>query len=170
MPDGKKWIRCVAYTLEILILYALQQTPQVFPVIFGARPLLMIPAAVTIAMMEDEGTTMGFAVFAGLLLDFSAGGSLGFYAAVLAVLCFVVSRMSHTILRVHMLSAALSGLWVTVITVFLGWIFRFVARGYTGAGYAALHFYLPTCLYTMLLLPLIFIINRGIARTFVRPH
>lgn len=170
MPDGKKIIRFIAYTIEILILYALQETPLLFPPIFGAKPLLLIPAAVTVAMVEREGAAMGFGILAGLLLDFGVGGGLGFYGAVLAVLCFVVSRLSTTILRVSMLSAVVSGLWVTVLTVFLGWIFRYTFGGYSAASYVALHHYLPVCLYTLLFFPLVFYINRGIARTFWREY
>ena len=168
MPDGKKIIRFTAYALEMLVLYALQQTPGLFPMIFGAAPLLVIPAAATIAMLEKETAAMSFGIYAGILLDFSAGGGLGTYAAVLAVLCFFISRLSHAMLRVNMVSAVLCGLFVTVITVFLGWLFRYVMQGYSAAGYVALHYYLPTCLYTLLLFPLIFYMNRGIARTFVK--
>lgn len=170
MPDAKKWIRYTAYALEILLLYALQETPELLPLIFGVRPVLLIPAAATIAMLEGEGTAMGFGIYAGLLMDFSAGGGLGTYAAILAVLCFFLSRVAHSVLRVSMGSAVLTGLLITVLTVFLGWIFRYVLRGYSGAGYVALHYYLPSCLYTLLLFPLIFYINRGIARTFVKEY
>ncbi|WP_099206024.1 rod shape-determining protein MreD [Scatolibacter rhodanostii] len=169
MSDRKRWIRFVAYSLEIILLYALQDSPWLFPPIFGVRPILMIPAAVTIAMVEKETPAMSFGIFTGLLMDFSASAGLGFFASVLAVLCFVISRMSSTILRVNMMSAVVSGLWATVVAVFLGWLFRYVLKGYSSAGYVALHNYLPVCFYTLLLLPLIFYINRGIARTF-RPE
>lgn len=168
MPDTKKWIRFAAYTIEILLLFALQGAPQLFPPIFGARPILMIPAAITIAMMERETAAMSFGIFAGLLMDFSGGGGLGFYASLLAVLCFCISRLSSTILRVSMVSAILSGLCATTLTLFFGWLIRYVIRGYSAAGYVAIHHFLPLCFYTLLLFPLIFYINRGIARTFYR--
>ena len=43
--DRYKIIRYFAYTIEILILYMVQETPGLLPEIGGARPVLLIPAA-----------------------------------------------------------------------------------------------------------------------------
>ena len=52
--DRYKIIRYFAYTIEILILYMVQETPGLLPEIGGARPVLLIPAAISIAMFESE--------------------------------------------------------------------------------------------------------------------
>ena len=44
-----KGIRFFAYVLEILVLFMVQETPGLLPPILGARPVLLIPAALSIA-------------------------------------------------------------------------------------------------------------------------
>lgn len=170
MPDMKKVLKRAAFAAEILIFYALQQAPGVFPPIFGARPFLLIAAAVTIAMLEDEIPAMIFGIWAGVLMDFSMGKGLGLYAAVLAVLCFLISGFARTFLRISIASAITCGSLATIITVFIGWIFNFVFRGYSDAGFVAIGYFLPACFYTVILIPLVFYVNRGIAKSLARRY
>ena len=52
MPNRKKWIRYVLYAVEILLLFLLQDTPGLLPQIMGVKPLPVLSAALTIAMVE----------------------------------------------------------------------------------------------------------------------
>ena len=61
-----KVIRCVAYTIEIILLFILQELPYLMPSLLGVRPLLLIAAPMTIAILENEKIGLGFGVFAGL--------------------------------------------------------------------------------------------------------
>ena len=63
--DRYKIIRYFAYTIEILILYMVQETPGLLPEIGGARPVLLIPAAIPSPCLK--------ASLRGLALGFSAG-------------------------------------------------------------------------------------------------
>ena len=67
--DRYKIIRYFAYTIEILILYMVQETPGLLPEIGGARPVLLIPAAISIAMFESELAGIAFGLLCGLFLD-----------------------------------------------------------------------------------------------------
>ena len=49
-----KVIRCVAYTIEIILLFILQELPYLMPSLLGVRPLLLIAAPMTIAILENE--------------------------------------------------------------------------------------------------------------------
>ena len=89
--DVNKLVRYLAYTLEILVLFMVQETPGLLPSIFGARPVLLFPVVVTIAMFETEIPALGFGVLGGLLCDFGLSGMLGFHALVLGLLCFFIS-------------------------------------------------------------------------------
>ena len=44
-----KGIRCFAYVLEILVLFMVQETPGLLPPVLRERPVLLIPAALSIA-------------------------------------------------------------------------------------------------------------------------
>ncbi|HCB90399.1 MAG TPA: rod shape-determining protein MreD, partial [Ruminococcaceae bacterium] len=50
----------LGYSIEILVLFVLQETPGLIPEIGGARPVMLIPAAVCIAMFESETPAMAF--------------------------------------------------------------------------------------------------------------
>ena len=84
--DLNKLIRYLAYVLELLVLFMLQETPGLLPSIFGARPVLLFPAVVAIAMLEPEVPALLFGVVGGLFCDFGLSGMLGFHALVLGVL------------------------------------------------------------------------------------
>ncbi|HBT91305.1 MAG TPA: rod shape-determining protein MreD, partial [Ruminococcaceae bacterium] len=59
-------IRYLGYSIEILVLFVLQETPGLIPEIGGARPVMLIPAAVCIAMFESETPAMAFGLAGGL--------------------------------------------------------------------------------------------------------
>ena len=60
MPNRKKWIRYVLYAVEILLLFLLQDTPGLLPQIMGVKPLPVLSAALTIAMVEACTPAMAF--------------------------------------------------------------------------------------------------------------
>ena len=68
--EWNKVIRYLAYTLELLVLFMLQETPGLLPPLFGARPVLLFPAVITIAMFETEIPALAFGVVGGLFCDF----------------------------------------------------------------------------------------------------
>lgn len=162
-------VRYVVFSFEILFFYMLQQTPRLLPEIYGARPVILITVAISIALMETEVASMIFGVACGLLLDFGTGGSLGLYAIILCILCFLISILVQNVVQVHLLTALLVAIWATAIPVVLGWVFQYLLKGYTNPSYAILHHYLPKYLYTLILFPLIFLITRGIARGLRTP-
>src|SRR5699024_4789730 len=70
------------YGMLLLVLYTLQTTPGLF-VIAGIKPNLVIPAALTIAMLEGEFLGGIYGAFAGLLCDLNGPALFGFYAILL---------------------------------------------------------------------------------------
>lgn len=161
MKDFNRVIRYLAYTLELLVLFMLQETPGLLPAIFGVRPVLLLPAAVTIAMMEEETPAMAFGIVAGLFCDFGLSGMLGFHALVLAALCFFVSCISRVYLQVNIITAVITGLWTIGLTIAAQWFFLYYFS-YSIPYYAFTHHYLPKYFYTMLFVPLVYLLNRGL--------
>ena len=87
--EWNKVIRYLAYTLELLVLFMLQETPGLLPPLFGARPVLLFLAVITIAMFETEIPALAFGVVGGLFCDFGLSGTLGFHALVLVCFAFL---------------------------------------------------------------------------------
>lgn len=163
MKDLNRVVRYMAYVLEFLVLFMVQETPGLLPAIFGVRPVLLLPAAVTIAMFEEETPAMSFGILAGLFCDFGLSGMLGFHALALAVLCYFVSVISRVYLQSNLATAIITGLWTIGLTVCAQWLFLYYFR-YSMADYAFVHHYLPKYFYTMLFVPLVYLLNRGVSQ------
>jgi len=161
--DLNKLIRYLAYVLELLVLFMLQETPGLLPSIFGARPVLLFPAVVAIAMLEPEVPALLFGVVGGLLCDFGLSGMLGFHALVLGVLCFFISLVIRTYLQNNMATAILTGVWSIGLVVLAQWFFLYFFQ-YSYPAYALTHHYLPKYFYTLLFLPLLYLLNRGLSQ------
>ena len=157
-----KLVRYIAYSLELYLLFVVQQTPGLFPEIYGARPVLLFPAVLSMAMLEREIPAMVFGVAAGLLVDFGFGGALGFHAIVLAVFCFWISILCHTILQVNLGTSSLLSIGSIALIVVLGWLYQYLWAGYAYPSYALVRHYLPKYVYTLLLFPITFLLNKGI--------
>ena len=161
--DLNKLIRYLAYVLELLVLFMLQETPGLLPSIFGARPVLLCPAVVAIAMLEPEVPALLFGVVGGLFCDFGLSGMLGFHALVLGVLCFFISLVIRTYLQNNMATAILTGVWSIGLVVLAQWFFLYFFQ-YSYPAYALTHHYLPKYFYTLLFLPLLYLLNRGLSQ------
>lgn len=161
MRDFNRVIRYLAYTLELLVLFMLQETPGLLPPIYGVRPVLLLPAVVAIALFEEEVPAMAFGILGGLFCDFGLGCGLGFHGAVLAILCFLISLQSRSIMQVNLATALLTGLWAIGLTICAQWLFLYYFK-YSLPQYAFTHHYLPKFFYTLLFLPLLYYLNRGL--------
>lgn len=161
--DLNKLIRYLAYVLELLVLFMLQETPGLLPSIFGARPVLLFPAVVAIAMLEPEVPALLFGVAGGLFCDFGLSGMLGFHALVLGVLCFFISLVIRAYLQNNMATAILTGVWSIGLVVLAQWFFLYFFQ-YSYPAYALTHHYLPKYFYTLLFLPLLYLLNRGLSQ------
>lgn len=150
MQDRKKYIRYALYAAELLLLFTLQEVPGLLPGFMGAKPVLVLSAALTIAMQEDCVPAMAFGVAAGLLADVGGGAPLGYHALVFGVLCFILSGMCSARIQMHLFTAVLMGLWSAAAAVLLDWLVLYVAAGYSLVAYALTNAYLPIYFYTLL--------------------
>jgi rod shape-determining protein MreD len=156
-------IRWTAYVLELMAVFVLQETPGLLPAVRGVRPLAVLPAALSVAMFEEENPAMVFGLFAGLLMDFGYGSILGFHGLLLAVVCRAVSRMVSDLFRTSFLTALLISAVVSAGLALLQWTCFYVLPGYGSVGYALGMHYLPIAAYTFVLMPVAYYFNRAIA-------
>ncbi len=157
------FFRYLAYSLEILVLFLLQQTPYLIPELWGIRPVLLFPAALAIALYESETVSMIFGAICGLLVDFGHSTVLGLHAALLAVLCYLISLMVVNLFKTNLFTALLLGCSCIILLYLFQWLFFYLFQGYDYPGYALWRHYLPRMLYTMLFLPVAYYFNRAFA-------
>ena len=108
-----KYLRWFAYIIEIIIFFAIQQTPGLIPLAFGSKPILLIPILISIALFEDEITGLWFGVFIGLLMDFGFSNILGFNCILMAIFGYLLGFISANFIKVNLLSGFIHLLFVT---------------------------------------------------------
>ncbi len=164
-----KLLRCFAYSVELLAVFVVQQTPGLLPEVYGARPTLVVPLALSIAMFEQEGVSLGFGLAGGLLIDFGLGHALGFHALLLGTACYFLSLLAANYFKNNLLTALLTSLAATPVLFALQWVFYYLLFGYGHAGLALVREYLPRAAYTFAFTPLFYYFNRAFA-VLIRPE
>lgn len=160
--DKMKFIRYFAYTIELLIIFMVQETPGLIPEIAGAKPIILIPAILSIALFENETAGMVFGLYGGLLIDFGAGGIMGFHGLILAVTCYIIGRMAFDLIQTNFLTAMIVALVCTGIIVFLEFIFFYILYNYSYVLYAFWAHFVPRFCYTAAVMPVTYYFNRAL--------
>lgn len=154
------------YAALLLFAHIFQNSLQIFPVILGVRPVLLISAAVCIAMYEGEIAGAITGLFAGALWDTVTGAADGYNALFLCVSC----AFCGVVLRVFLRNNILTYIWinsiVTVVYLATYVLFFITSRGIDGGMSLFLKYYLPMAVYSLLLTPFWYLIIRRVNRKF----
>lgn len=155
-------VRYFAYSLEILVLFVLQGTPQFLPEIFGGKPVFLIPLAIIIACLEKELPAMFFSLGCGVLLDIGFSNNIGFYAILITVICFFVSVIFRDYMVVSFLNTmAFAGVGIVVVMLLHFFVF-YVLKGYDHGGYYFVHHYISRIIYTFVFVTPFYFLNKGL--------
>lgn len=164
MRVNRSFFRYFAYTLEILIFYVLQGTPNLVPELFGSKPLLLIPIALTIASRERVVPSLVFGAACGVLTDIGSGSSVGFFAITLTLVCFAeVSIYENYLVPSFLTVSIISVISVPCIIGMYFLLFRFFA-GIEECGYLFVHHYISRIVYTLLMTIPLYYLNRLLYR------
>jgi len=145
----------VAYGLVLLALYVLQTTPGLF-VIFGSKPMLVVPAAIAIAMHEGEFVGGFYGAFAGLLCDMSSSLLFGFNGFLLTFFCVVAGLLVTHFMHDNIWNAMLFTLVTTLAIGSLEFLFGYGMWGLPNVSIIYTHSTLPLIAYTTVVAPLMF--------------
>ena len=157
--------RRLCLALILLLISVIQNTEGLFPQPFGVRALLLIPAVVCMSMFERDICGMLFGLFAGVLWDvFTVGAS--FNALFLLTVGFICGTLINTIMRNNVVTASILGFTATLLYNLLYWAFNFPLAGLDRPVFMLLRYYIPGILYTVIFIPLTFIIVRGVYKKF----
>ena len=155
-------VRNIAYLFEIIICFALQGSIHIIPEIAGARPVLLLCCVSTIALFEKKEYTLVLALIIGLITDISAGSAAGPGAICLVLICFAISAIFESVLHVNLLSGVLAGAICVFCTESVLYFSLYIMNGYGAPGVFA-NKYLPGIVYTCLLLPAFYFINKALS-------
>lgn len=149
-------IRRTGFAALILFAAVLQNTDGLFPAVFGVRAMLLIPVVVVIGMHERDIPGLFYGLLAGMVWDAFSAGPHSFNALMLMTFGFVCGALIGTIMRNNLMTALLLTAGSVFIYNTLYWLFEYAVRGYSGAFKAYIGFYLPSMVYTTVLMPAIY--------------
>lgn len=131
------------YVLALFVCAALQTTPGLFQ-LGEAKPLLVLPLCLAVAVFEGEFAGALLGTVGGLLWDCTAGRTVGMLALELLLLCFAVSAVMQLYFKNSAANFALMASAAALLVLTLDWLFFYYMPGYSGAASRWLWFVLPT--------------------------
>ena len=135
------------YVLALFVCAALQTTPGLFQ-LGQAKPLLVLPLCLAVAVFEGEFAGALLGTVGGLLWDYAAGRTVGMLALELLLLCFGVSVLVQLYLQVNPGNFAAVSTVTALLVLSLDWLFFYYMPGYAGAAERFLWAVLPSALLT----------------------
>ena len=167
MSDTKsKVFRYIAYTIEIIIIFILNSTPDLLPMIYYAKPCLLICVSLSIAVFEREIPSMVFGVLCGALIDLGFSNSIGLFTIGLTILCFIIGYCSNNLLTANIITFLVCSLLVTAGLLSLNFYFSYAVFGYQDG---ALHYkthYISRIVQTFIFSIPFYFLNKFIYNTF----
>lgn len=157
------FFRYLCYSLEIILTYILGTTPDLLPDIFGSKPCLLLPLALTIAVLEPELPAMFFGLSCGVLTDMGYSNSIGTFALSLTIVCFIIGFVANNFLSANFYNVMLTA--VVVITALISLHFLFTYGGTKDAGVYFVNHYISRIVQTILCTIPMYFINRFVHST-----
>ena len=118
-----------AVGLQILIFYVIQGTPNLFPEIFGSKPLFLLPLALSVAVFADETPSTIIGAVCGAFTDLGSSGNIGFFAISMTIVCFLISYAFRNRLLPRFITAFLLSFLSIAVVVCLYFLVFFVLKG-----------------------------------------
>lgn len=144
------------YGLGALIILLLQNAPSFFPSILFARPVPLVAYVACVAVLEGAKAGAFIGAVAGALWGLYAFRVFGFDALMLMLIGLTVGLLVEWLLRSNFLSAILLSSASVLTYELVEWLFTHVIFYKPTALAVLLQGYLPICLYTIVLSPLIY--------------
>jgi rod shape-determining protein MreD len=154
-----KVIRYVIYSLAVIFVALLQNSAGALPEILGARALLAVPACVVIAMHEREIASAVFGAFTGVILDICTGTD-GFNTFTLMVLSAVCSLLVSHLMQNNIVASLVLNAGAIVAYELLYIVVNYIFGGADGFATQLITFYLPSFIYTMIFVPVLYYLFR----------
>ena len=153
------------YALLLLALYVIQTVPGLF-VIFGVKPIWVVPAAIAIAMMEDELIGGIYGALAGLLCDLGGFALFGFKGFWISFFCICSGLLIKHLMHCNLRSCALFTLMALMVTGSMQHFFTLGIHGIEDSWSIYVYSVLPTIAYSLAITPLMFFAVRALHRKF----
>lgn len=163
MDASYKYIRYLAYMIEIIVFYVLEEIPNALPNINGVKPLILILIGIMIALFEGKKVGTVFGLIVGLFLDCGSTGTIGFYSVVMACVGFLIGVIAQKMIKFNLITALLVSFSFIFIIYAVHFLINYLFCGYRDIFYVIYNHYSIGILYTFLLSPFIYFFNKAFA-------
>ena len=160
---GKRYLAWTAYGLILLLSLLIQFAPHFFE-IAGAKPMLLIPAVMCIAMYTGPTGGLVAGAVAGFAWDVFGEGILGLHGLLLMLCGTACGLLTWLLIRNNVLSATLLCGGAALLITLLLWSVTYVLFGKEQPFTVLFYYYLPDWLYTAAVSPLMYYAVRFCAR------
>lgn len=158
------FFRYFAYSLEILIFYIVQTTPKLVPEVFFSKPLLLIPIALSIAAKEKPVPSLIFGAVCGAMTDMATGGTIGFFALVLTIVCYMESNIFRRYFVSSLLSVMVFAFVVIPVVICLYFLIFKVAAGFSDWHILFVNHYISRIVYSFVMIIPFYFLNSYLSK------
>lgn len=158
-------LKYLSYALVLIAVGSIQSAP-FFPSIFGARPILIYPCVVAIAMNDGELVGGLFGAFGGLICDHFMTVIFGFNGIVLLLCGATIGLLTIYYIQNSLKNALILSSLSLLIRELLVLVFGYLIFGYDNPLDMVLRGQLPSFIYTVLLTPIFYFLFRKLSLGF----
>lgn len=162
----KPYLTWLFYYLLLILLYTLQTTPNLF-LLFGVKPILIIPLVVSVSMMENIMPSVIFSTIAGLLWDISSDKLFGFNGSIFLLLSTIIALLCIYYLRVRLINCIVFSFLFCVCALFMEYVFYFAIWDIESTE-IVLNNMIFTTIYTTIISPIVYLIIKTFFVKFVK--
>lgn len=156
------FFRYFAYALLIVVFSVLQGTPNLLPEILGGKPLLLFSFAISIASVEEKIPSLILGAVCGVVIDILSGGTIGFFAIILTLLCYFESHIFSTYFVSGFLQVMVFALVSIPLVIGVYFLLFTVFAGIPDSGILFVNHYISRIVYTFVMTIPIYFVTRFI--------
>lgn len=151
--------------LFMVVTFLFQNTGGLFPELFGANAILLLPLTVCIGMFEGELSGLFYGLAAGTMLDAFSAQTICFNGIVFTLIGFAAGALITHLMRNNLLCSVILSFVLAFIYNSLSFIFHYAFSGDSPL-YVYFRFYLLSAVFTAALTPIYYYIVRAIRRKY----
>ncbi len=144
----------------------IEGTPDFLPVIYMAKPLLLISAAVSIAAFEMPMCSLFLGVLCGMAIDVGTGGVMGLTSIILGTICCYEAAWNNKYIKNNIYFVLLYSALASAAVISLKFFIFYYIKNYENMTDFYLTHYLPRILYTWAVTPIVYVITMIVSKTY----
>ena len=156
-----KLFRFFIYFLELYIFYCLEQTPGLTINYLNASPVFLVSSFISIAVWEKEFFDMILGAVCGVFMDMAFGTPFGTCILIFGLLGYAVGVISNYFINLNFWLIWIICAIINIFTISLVFYFNFITLKYEGISLVWNSTVVPCIIYSVLVFPIIFLINRS---------